>query len=720
MKRKFILFSLLFTLAALFTNAQVIFDPATVDASKLGTGFDIVDVGGTPYLRVVLNGWGSYTYMPPMEIGADVTSFTVDSKYAEGTSGYTYDQVNTFVKFMTIDWGEINAYGGASTTDFSTHTATIGTPGTAAILQIAGQETTGWSAVTGDTIYIGVITAVDGTITEADGLLNDGTSMENGFAWASGNYNGDDSVDSSAYYTFNYTDDAPAAGSGACLRIQAVNPVTSTQMVNSLLYTKVKVTGGTTYAISGAFKDITPNNVSNFWCEAGLSPIEPPVGTGDPDSIHYIMGINTWEGCGPGLDGTFPDDYCKYDGMYTVPGTGEMDYYLVLLTGNWNSVPDTFDVLVDELGITVAYPDIITGGNMEDSTAWITYWRADRADTGSFVFNYTDDMPTAGEGGCLKINSFGESGAFAKQAVTITPGHAYNLSGAFKNISTDPIANSWVELICTRVEPEEDAEFGAGDAYVIYENNTWMSAPWGDLDIDGTFATDFNYRANSFDAPFSQNFVIADTVTQTEWWVLIKAGSANGNGNATPDINYLFDEISLMDLGTDDEPPSDPSNLAADGSTLTWDASTDNIGVFHYVLYDGDTEIASIAAKETDNTYTFADLTEGTHTLGVMATDQSGNESDKVTVDVDIVISVENNKVDYFTLYPNPSTGIVNIRTKTSAIATLEVYNMTGKLIMSEDFTKDYRLDLTDVNSGLYFIYLKTEDGVQVEKLILQ
>jgi predicted secreted protein len=372
--------------------------------------------------------------------------------------------------------------------------------------------------------------------------------------------------------------------------------------------------------------------------------------------------------------------------------------------------------------MTTEYPkEIFSGGNMEDSTAWITYWRADNADTGSFAFNYTDDLPAAGDGGCLKINAFGNSGAFAKQAVTITPGHAYKMSGAFKNISTDAITNSWVELIFTRKQPEWQKEFGAGDAYVIYEKNTWMSDPiFKDMDIDGTFEDDFNYKANSFDAPFTQNFVIADTVTQTEWWVLIKAGSSNGDGVATPDINYLFDEISLMDLGIDTESPTDPSNLAADGSTLTWDASTDNIGVFHYVLYDGETMIASIAAKETDNTYTFAGLTEGTHTLGVMATDQSGNESDMVTVDTEIVISVEDNKLDYFTLYPNPTTGIVNILTNSSAIATLEVYNMTGKLIMTTDFTKDYRLDLTDVNSGLYFIYLKTEDGVQVEKLILQ
>lgn len=717
MKKKFLLFSLLFTFIAYLGNAQVIFDPATVDASKLSDGFDIVVINDTNYLQVVINDWNSWTFIPPVDIGADVTSFTFVSKYREGTSGFTYNQVNTFFKLTDISWTELTANGAASDTASKLFTQNMATPGVAAILQVAGQETSGWSAVTGDTIYIGVVTAVDGTVAEGDVSEIDGSSMENGFVWSIANYGSDDAVEDDAYYTFNYTDDAPTAGSGGCVRIQAVNPGTGTMMINSLMYKQIKVMGGTTYAVSGAFKDITANDVSNFWCEAGISPTDPTV----VDSVHYIMGINTWEGCGPGLDGTFPDDYCKYDGMYKVPGEGEMTYYLVLLTGNWNNVADTFDVLVDELKVVEATFDVITGGNMEDSTAWVTYWRADRVDTGSFAFNYTDDVPTAGEGGCLKINSFGASGAFAYQAVTITPGHAYRMTGAFKNISTDAVTYSWVELICTRKQPVWQQEFGAGDSYVLYEKNTWMNDPvFKDMDIDGTFEDDFNYRSPSFSAPYSKNFVIPDTVTQTEWYVLIKAGSDNGNGVTTPDINYLFDEISMMDLGVDDEAPSDPSNLAADAATLTWDASTDNIGVYMYMLYDGDTEVGSVAAKETDNTYTFSDLTEGTHTLGVVATDQSGNESAKVTVDTDIVISVEDNHTDYFTLYPNPSTGIVNIVTQSSAIATLEVYNMTGKLIMTEDFTGNYRLDLTDANSGLYFIYLKTEEGVQIEKLILQ
>jgi cytoskeletal protein RodZ len=172
----------------------------------------------------------------------------------------------------------------------------------------------------------------------------------------------------------------------------------------------------------------------------------------------------------------------------------------------------------------------------------------------------------------------------------------------------------------------------------------------------------------------------------------------------------------------DKEAPTAPGNLTADeaGTTLTWDPSTDNIAVNTYILYDGNIAVDTIYAKATGNSYTYSDLAAGTHTLGVVAGDNYWNKSAKSTVDVEIVTSVEHNAISHFSMFPNPSTGIVNIVTKSSTNATLEVYNMTGKLIMTLDFTKDCQLDLTDANSGLYFIYLKTEDGVQVEKLILQ
>jgi hypothetical protein len=60
-------------------------------------------------------------------------------------------------------------------------------------------------------------------------------------------------------------------------------------------------------------------------------------------------------------------------------------------------------------------------------------------------------------------------------------------------------------------------------------------------------------------------------------------------------------------------------------------------------------------------------------------------------------------------LYPNPSTGIFTI----SAKANIEVYNIVGDLILSENNVTS--IDLTAAPKGMYFVKL---NGGKIEKLI--
>ncbi|GGX06291.1 T9SS type A sorting domain-containing protein [Aquimarina muelleri] len=79
----------------------------------------------------------------------------------------------------------------------------------------------------------------------------------------------------------------------------------------------------------------------------------------------------------------------------------------------------------------------------------------------------------------------------------------------------------------------------------------------------------------------------------------------------------------------DNEPPSTPANLSASGTTarettLSWEASTDNIGVTGYDIYQDGTVVANSAT----NNYTvngLAPLT--TYSFYVIAKDASGNQS---------------------------------------------------------------------------------------------
>lgn len=186
----------------------------------------------------------------------------------------------------------------------------------------------------------------------AQNLITDG-NMENAAAWTihqdEGNY-----FDPS--YNFNFTTDVPAAGEGGCLFITGeINPAGADASINSFCFQEVTVMAGTTYSLTAAFKDVSSDDLYNFWCELGLSPYN--IADSLAGGAHMMMAMNTWDGCGSGLDGTFQADECKYsdDGAgqyYKIPAepAGEQTYFLFIQTGSWDNTSDVhyFDILVDE------------------------------------------------------------------------------------------------------------------------------------------------------------------------------------------------------------------------------------------------------------------------------------------------------------------------------------------------------------------------------------
>jgi chitodextrinase len=103
---------------------------------------------------------------------------------------------------------------------------------------------------------------------------------------------------------------------------------------------------------------------------------------------------------------------------------------------------------------------------------------------------------------------------------------------------------------------------------------------------------------------------------------------AAGNHSAVSTITATTSACS------DTQAPSVPSSLATTGSTTTsidlgWAASTDNVGVTGYGVYNG----ALAGSTTTATTYTVTGLTCGTsYTLGVDAVDAASNRSAKATV----------------------------------------------------------------------------------------
>ena len=90
----------------------------------------------------------------------------------------------------------------------------------------------------------------------------------------------------------------------------------------------------------------------------------------------------------------------------------------------------------------------------------------------------------------------------------------------------------------------------------------------------------------------------------------------------------------------------------------------------------------------------------------------SFNDS-SVTTSVGELVSAHNIR-----LYPIPSNGILHIDGITEGI--IELYDLTGRLLMKEEIKGNMQLDLSGYDSGVYFLQVVTGNAIinrKIEKL---
>ncbi|MDD2985397.1 T9SS type A sorting domain-containing protein [Flavobacterium sp.] len=87
-----------------------------------------------------------------------------------------------------------------------------------------------------------------------------------------------------------------------------------------------------------------------------------------------------------------------------------------------------------------------------------------------------------------------------------------------------------------------------------------------------------------------------------------------------------------------------------------------------------------------------------------------------------IPLSTNVNNQNPFVIYPNPTDGKFEIQlTKsTSSNFDIEIHNNLGQLILSQKNTSQRAFYLKDVAHGLYFVKIKSEEGIAVEKMIVK
>jgi chitodextrinase len=152
-------------------------------------------------------------------------------------------------------------------------------------------------------------------------------------------------------------------------------------------------------------------------------------------------------------------------------------------------------------------------------------------------------------------------------------------------------------------------------------NLSWSGA----TDAVGVTGYDVFKGATLLTTTSSTTFAVTGLTSSTNYTFSVKAKDAAGNSSVSSNVV----SVTTSAPAGDSQAPTTPTNLSASGTTqttttLTWNASSDNVGVTGYDVYQGSTLLGNIAGTSANIT----SLTPSTvYTFNVKAKDAAGNSS---------------------------------------------------------------------------------------------
>jgi hypothetical protein len=173
--------------------------------------------------------------------------------------------------------------------------------------------------------------------------------------------------------------------------------------------------------------------------------------------------------------------------------------------------------------------EVVVDGNMEVAESWtIVDLAAGNGHTETF--NYLDDLPSGGSGGCLSLaGNGGWSNVAVCQELTLQKGLDYEISMLVKTSLPLEVNKDWVEVVMVPEMPTEDGDITAHPN--VFALNSWDCPDV--LQVDGSFE---NYNCDNKSE--LNNWIYYEGTGDTTVVLVLKAGGDNA-------YNILFDEVSV-------------------------------------------------------------------------------------------------------------------------------------------------------------------------------
>jgi len=122
--------------------------------------------------------------------------------------------------------------------------------------------------------------------------------------------------------------------------------------------------------------------------------------------------------------------------------------------------------------------------------------------------------------------------------------------------------------------------------------------------------------------------------------------------------------------------------------------------------FDADDIIIELTDDGQGNFTTVVDLEDGSYfTFGIE----------------DTILSIDDNEISPFSVYPNPATDFITVNLSLEQIEKVEIFDLNGRLIktVNSDLSSSQNIDVSNLQSGLYFITVNTPDASITKKFII-
>ncbi|MDC8000387.1 T9SS type A sorting domain-containing protein [Aequorivita todarodis] len=340
-----------------------------------------------------------------------------------------------------------------------------------------------------------------------------------------------------------------------------------------------------------------------------------------------------------------------------------------------------------------------------------------------------------------------------------------NLDGQ-GNFSNQKIISTQVDGAFSVIAADID---GDGDLDVLSGSDNSGIAWYENLDGQGNFSASriiYNtsgsrsIEAVDMDGDGDMD-VLSNSSSNSEWIFWIE--NMNGLGNfvskhVIDNIGLYFNVIYAADVDNDDD--MDVFSVSIGDNEVVWYENLDGMGNFGQINTithtledawtvfasdldnDGDIDVLSTSVEPFGGEIVWFENLDGMGSFGSKNVISSEHQFPRSVIAADIdndgdmdviassqnddkiawyenytILSVEENEINSLTVYPNPTKGLIYINPKTKTIISIGVFDLLGKKVLQLEGNIQ-RIDISTLQSGMYFLRITTDDGAFVQKII--